>query len=257
MSGPALAAWKVVSKRFGERRALSSFSLEVAAGEVVGLLGSNGAGKTTALRVLVGLLEPDEGTVSIAGIDRVAAPLEAKRRLGYVPDGAPLYFNLTPLEHLSLVGNLHGLPADRLRAESDRLLREFDLAERGADPVAGFSRGMRQKLAIACALLPKPPLLVLDEPLTGLDTPSVLVTKAVLRGWANRGGAVLLTSHLLDVVERLCDRLAVLDGGTLIAEGSLEELRTTSGERGNLEDVFRRLTQAQDPEEVATRILGS
>jgi len=251
-----LAALEGVTRRFGERLALDGLSLEVRAGEVFGLLGPNGAGKTTALRILCGLLPTHAGRASIAGHDLATDPLGARRRFGYVPDGAPLYANLTPREHLELVGRLHQLDAPRIASEGARLLAELELGERADDPVGSFSRGMRQKTAIACALLHRPPLLILDEPLTGLDAPTTQVIKALLRGWADRGGAVLYTSHLLDVVERVCDRMAILAGGRLLADGSLEELRARAGQARSLEEVFQAVTRSEDPAAVAGRILG-
>ncbi|MBM3975497.1 MAG: ABC transporter ATP-binding protein [Planctomycetes bacterium] len=251
-----LARLERVSKSFGERRALRELSLEVRAGEVFGLLGPNGAGKTTAVRILCGLLAPDAGQAVIDGHDVAREPIAARRALGYVPDGAPLYANLSADEHLRLVAALHGLdPAESAR-EAERLLAGFELVEHRARAVGAYSRGMRQKLAIACALLPRPRLLVLDEPLTGLDAPSTATLKEVLRLWADRGGAVLYTSHLLDVVERVCDRMVVVDGGECIAAGSLDELRAQSGGAGPLEQVFARLTHAEDPVATARRILG-
>jgi len=195
--------------------------------------------------------------VEIDGVDLAQHPLEAKRKFGYVPDGAPLYSNLTPFEHLELVGRLHGLSEAAIEAEGQRLLAGFELLERRNDPVGSFSRGMRQKTAIACALLPRPPLLILDEPLTGLDIGTTQVIKALLRGWADRGGAVLYTSHLLEVVERVCDRMAVLAQGQLIAQGDLEALRRQSGSAGALDQVFQALTRAEDPGIQAAKILGT
>ena len=257
MTGRPLAVLRSVSHRFGERQVLSDLSLEVRAGEVFGLLGPNGAGKTTSLRILTGLLAPTAGEVEIDGIDLLRQPLEARRKFGYVPDGAPLYSNLTPFEHLALVGRLHGLSEAALTTEATRLLEALELLKRRDDPVGRFSRGMRQKTAIACALLPRPPLLILDEPLTGLDTGTTQVLKALLRGWAERGGAVLYTSHLLEVVERVCDRMAVLSEGRLVAQGDLDTLRRQSGQGGSLDEVFRALTRAEDPALQAAKILGS
>jgi ABC-2 type transport system ATP-binding protein len=251
-----LAAFCGVSKRFGERQALLDLSLEIQAGEVFGLLGPNGAGKTTALRLLCGILAPDSGRMEIAGQDVVTRPLEARRQIGYVPDGAPLYSNLTPLEHLCLVGRLHGLEESALVAEARRLLDAFELSTRASDPVGGFSRGMRQKVAIACALLARPKLLVLDEPLTGLDASFTTVIKAVIRGWADRGGAVLVTSHLLEIVERVCDRMGILAEGRSLAVGNLEQLRSQAGGGTTLEEVFRSLTRSEDPAALARKILG-
>jgi ABC-2 type transport system ATP-binding protein len=223
---------------------------------VLGLLGPNGAGKTTALRILCGLLEPDAGRATIAGHDVKRDPLAARRSFAYVPDGAPLYANLSARQHLTLVGHLHGLAEARLASESTRLLGALDLADRADDPVGTFSRGMRQKAALACALLAEPELLVLDEPLSGLDAPTTAVIKALLRAWADGGRSVLYTSHLLDVVERVCDRMAILSHGELVALGTMDELRTRSGEGGSLDEVFRAVTHTEDPEVSARRILG-
>ena len=255
-SPPPVARFQGVSKSFGELRALDDLDFEVRPGEVLGLLGPNGAGKTTALRLLCGLSEPDAGRVEVGGHDVAADPLAARRLLSFVPDGAPLYANLSPRRHLELVGRLHGLDPDDWRTEGDRLLTALGLAERGDDPVGQFSRGMRQKTALACALLPRPRLLALDEPLSGLDAPTTAVFKEVLKSWARRGGAVLYTSHLLDVVERVCDRMLILDGGRLVGAGSLEELRAGAGVDGTLEEVFARIARAEDPAQQAAALLG-
>lgn len=252
-----LARFERVGHRYGELLALDALDLEVRKGEVFGLLGPNGAGKTTALRILVGQIRPTAGRVLVDGIDVHVDPLAARRRFAYVPDGAPLYANLSPREHLGLVGALHRMPRLEVEQEADRLLDAFALGDRKDDPVGDFSRGMRQKVALACALLPEPVLLVLDEPMTGLDAPTATILKELLRAWADRGGAVLYTSHLLDVVERVCDRMAILHRGTLVACGSLAELRAKAGEEGTLEQVFGILTQASDPAAEARRILRS
>ncbi|MBI1380353.1 MAG: ATP-binding cassette domain-containing protein [Planctomycetaceae bacterium] len=254
--GQVVLALEGLTKRFGDREAVAPLDLEVRSGEVFGLLGSNGAGKTTTLRMVCGLLEPSAGRALVAGHDVAKDPLAAKRAIGHVPDGAPLYAQLSPRQHLQLVGRLFGLGEGAIAADAARLLGGFDLLERADDPVGTFSRGMRQKTAIACALLPRPKLLVLDEPLTGLDATSTALLKEVLRTWADRGGAVLYTSHLLDVVERVCDRMAVLDKGKLVAEGALDDLRQRAGREGTLEQVFAALTQADDPRAAATRLLG-
>lgn len=253
----ALAEFSRVRRTYGDFVALEGLDLEVRQGEVLGLVGPNGAGKTTTLRILCGLLEPTSGSVRIGGRDVRREPVAAKRELAFVPEGAPLYPNLSPLAHLSLVGGLHGLPAVEIEGEGARLLAALDLAERAHDPVGTFSRGMRQKVAVACALLPRPPLLVLDEPLSGLDAPSAAMLKAMLRGWAERGGAVLYTSHLLDVVERVCHRVAILAQGELMAVGTLDELRAQAGAGSQtLEQVFATLARSDDPAARALELLG-
>lgn len=252
----SLVCFHAVTQRFGDVTALQALDMDVRAGEVFGLLGSNGAGKTTALRILSGLLAPSEGRVTIDDLNVAEDPLRARRKFSFVPDGAPLYANLTPKQHLELVGRLHGVDEARIASESARLLEALDLAGRADDPVGQFSRGMRQKTALACAILPRPKLLILDEPLNGLDAPTTAVFKEVLRGWADRGGAVLYTSHMLDVAERVCDRVAVLHAGRLLGVGSLVELRAVAGRDGTLEQVFGSLTSAVDPKLGAARILG-
>ncbi len=266
----ALAEFRGVSHRYGERTALRSFSIVVKPGEVYGLLGPNGAGKTTAVRILCGLLRPTEGQVLVANIDVAVNPLEARRQMAFVPDGAPLYAHLSPLQHLQLVGRLFGVDEARIASESGRLLDALGLGDRRDDPVGEFSRGMRQKAALACAILPRPKLLVLDEPLEGLDAPTTAMVKELLREWARGGGSVLYTSHQLDVVERVCDRMAIVHQGEKVAEGSLDELRQQS--RANLADpalasspqadltldqVFRAVTHAEDPRVQARRVLGA
>jgi ABC-2 type transport system ATP-binding protein len=251
-----LAELRGVTQRFGDFEALSGLDLGIRRGEVFGLLGPNGAGKTTALRILCGLLVPTAGSVHIDGVDVRSDPIEARRRFAFVPDGAPLYANLSPRQHLELVGRLHGVSEERIASEQKRLLDALELGDRADDPVGTFSRGMRQKTALACAILPRPPLLILDEPLNGLDAPTATVFKEVLRTWADRGGSVLYTSHLLDIAERVCDRMAVLERGRLVALGTLDELRAQAGRDGTLEQVFHALTHGADPHEQALRLLA-
>ncbi|MEZ6016088.1 MAG: ABC transporter ATP-binding protein [Planctomycetota bacterium] len=256
MEGRALIEATALHHVYGQQVAVDGLDLRVHAGEVVGLLGPNGAGKTTTVRALVGLLTPTSGAIRIAGQDLHADPLAAKRHLGYVPDGAPLYPNLSAMQHLMLVGRLHGMSDAAAAAEGMRLLEHLDLADRATEPVGRFSRGMRQKAALACALIHAPEVLVLDEPLTGLDAPSAAMVKEVLRAWADRGGAVLYTSHLLDVVERVCDRMVIMAQGALVGEGSLNDLRTRAGRDGTLEQIFGTLTATEDPAAKARAIVS-
>ncbi|HPF14332.1 MAG TPA: ABC transporter ATP-binding protein [Planctomycetota bacterium] len=256
MKPPILAEFRSVTRQFGELVAIRDLNFTIVPGQVVGLLGPNGAGKTTCVRMLVGLLPPTQGSVTLAGIDVASNPIEAKRHIGFVPDGAPLYPNLSPLQLLALVGGLYEVPEGLLQQRSQHLLESLDLADRARDPVGQFSRGMRQKVALACALVHKPELLILDEPLSGLDAPSASIIKEVLRGWADQGGAVLYTSHLLDVVERVCDHMLIISHGTCVGSGTLEELNTMAGTSGTLEHVFLHLSHSEDPSLRAAKLLA-
>jgi ABC-2 type transport system ATP-binding protein len=240
-----------LSKRFPGRQAVSGLSLRVPPGELYALLGTNGAGKTTSLRMIAGLLAPDSGDVSIFGRSVVREPLEAKRHLAYLPDDPMLYGKLRPAEYLEYVAGLWGMPSAQAAPEAERLLRWLDLWTHRTELTEGFSRGMKQKLALAGALIHAPKLLLLDEPLTGLDAAAARQVKDALRGFVDAGGAVVLTTHIMEVAERLSDRIGVIRGGRLIAEGTLDELRALTRHdaaghagAGSLEDVFLELVQA-------------
>jgi ABC-2 type transport system ATP-binding protein len=226
-----------LTRRFGGRVAVADVSFRVAPGEIVGLLGPNGAGKTTTLRMLTGILRPDGGRARIAGHDVAAAPLEAKVRLAFVPDEPRFFDYLTVEEHLRLVARLYGVAdvAPALR----HIREETTVGGRLAAFPGELSRGMRQELALACALLRRPAALLLDEPLTGLDPIAIRRTKDVIRAAAAGGMAILLSSHLLPLVTELCQRIVVLRGGRAIASGSIGELAAGVGLEGEpLEELF-------------------
>lgn len=228
-------------RRFGTRTVLDGVSLEVPAGTIVGFLGANGAGKTTALRCITGLLGLHGGHVTVAGADLLREPTAARARYGFVPDRPFLYERLSAREFLDFVGALHGLDPAAARMRADLLLARLGLAEHADRTLDGYSLGMRQKTAIAAALLHAPTLLLLDEPLNGLDPPSTRVLKELLREHAESGGGVLVSTHLLDVAEHLCDRVVLLRSGRVVADGTLAELRQGDPTR-SLEDVFLGLT---------------
>jgi ABC-2 type transport system ATP-binding protein len=246
-------------KTYGELVAVAGLDLDAAEGEILALLGPNGAGKSTTVKCLVGLLRPDAGELSVAGHDALREPARARRALCYVPEIARVHDALTPVEYLQLKGRLFELTDPEIDARTGRLLAGFGLADRGDQAMAGFSKGMAQKVSLAAALLPAPRALVLDEPLSGLDVETTMVVKEVLREFAARGGTVLYCSHLLDVVETLAHRVAVIDRGRLQAVGTMDELRARSGAGADarLEGLFRTLTRAGDPRVRAREILGS
>ncbi|MFC6412647.1 ABC transporter ATP-binding protein [Massilia varians] len=229
-----------LSKSFG-RPAVDGLDLEVRRGELYALLGPNGAGKTTTLRMVTGLVAPDAGRIEVLGIDLAQAPLDAKRRMAYLPDDPMLYGKLKPTEYLEFVAGLWGVEARAAEPRARELLDWLDLSPHAHELTEGFSRGMKQKLALAGALIHEPELLILDEPLTGLDAAAARQVKDLLLSHVARGGTVILTTHILEVAERLAQRIGIIRAGRLIAEGTLAELRErTSG--GSLEDVFLQLT---------------
>ncbi|MCC6783983.1 MAG: ABC transporter ATP-binding protein [Planctomycetes bacterium] len=243
---------------YGELVAVGGLDLHAAAGSILALLGPNGAGKSSTIRCLVGLQRPSAGTLRVAGHDVLAAPAEARRAVSYLAEVTRVHDALSPLEYLELKGRLFDLDEATIALRARRLLEGFGLAERLHQPMAGFSKGMVQKASLAAALLVEPKVLVLDEPLTGLDVDATLVVKEVLRGFAARGGTVLYSSHLLDVVETLADVVAVIDRGQLLACGTLAELRDRAGTgAARLDEVFRVLTHAADPALRARAILDA
>jgi ABC-2 type transport system ATP-binding protein len=229
-------------RRFGRVTAVDGVSIAVEPGEIVGFLGPNGAGKTTTLRVVSGLLRPDQGSVTIAGHPLATEPLAAKRALGFVPDRPYLYERLTAYEFLAFVAALYDVPAEVARERGEALLQRLGLLGEARDLIESYSLGMRQKTALAAALLHDPPLLLLDEPLVGLDPQGARVLKDLLRERAARGAGVLVSTHLLDVAERLCDRVVILRRGRVVASGTLASLRGARAD-ATLEDVFLELTR--------------
>lgn len=247
-----------VRKCYGDLVAVAELSFCVNPGEVLALLGPNGAGKSTTIQMIVGLLEPDAGSITVDGHDVFREPAAARRAVGYLPESAALHVALTPREYLSLKGRLFGMDEGAIVAGIARLLGGFELADRADEPIGDLSKGMAQKVALAAALLTRPRVLVLDEPLSGLDVETTSVVKEVVRTFTRGGGAVLYSSHLLDVVETVADRVAMIDHGELVALGTIEELRARAGADGHagLERVFQELTRASDPVARARRILG-
>lgn len=240
MSAPAPLVVERLARRFGALEAVAELSLRVEAGSIVGFLGANGAGKTTTLRCIAGLLTPDAGSITIAGASLAREPRVAKARMGFVPDRPFLYERLTAREFLAFMAALHDLPADAAERRAEQLLERLELREHADRTIEGYSLGMRQKTAIAAALLHSPPLLLLDEPLNGLDPGSTRVLKDLLREHADAGGGVLVSTHLLDVAERLCDTLVMVRTGRVVAAGTLAELRGADSQR-SLESVFMEL----------------
>jgi ABC-2 type transport system ATP-binding protein len=238
---PALALFEL-RKHFG-RPAVDGLDLTVRRGELYALLGPNGAGKTTTLRMVAGLLAPDAGRIEVLGIDLARDAAQAKRRMAYLPDDPMLYGKLKPTEYLEFVAGLWGVDAKAAEPRAQQLLEWLDLAKHAHELTEGFSRGMKQKLALAGALIHEPELLILDEPLTGLDAGAARQVKDLLLSHVAGGGTVILTTHILEVAERLAQRIGIIQHGRLIAEGTLDELREQAP-GATLEDMFLQLTGA-------------
>jgi ABC-2 type transport system ATP-binding protein len=233
-----------------DRPAVDGLDLTVRTGEFYALLGPNGAGKTTTLRIVAGLLRPDSGEVSVLGIDALADPIAAKRDIAWVSDEPMIYDKLTPFEFLEFVAGLWSIPARLAEARARELIGWLGLEPHAHERCQSFSKGMRQKVALAGALVHEPRLLILDEPLTGLDASAARQVKDVLAERVRGGASVILTTHILEVAERLAERIGVIDKGRLIAEGTLEELRDQAGHAdhtgSSLEDVFLELVAQEN-----------
>ena len=236
-------------KEYRGKVAVRDLSLSVAPGEICGFIGHNGAGKTTLIRSVVGAQPPTSGSVLVCGTDVWADPVAAKRRMAYVPDNPDVYDFLTGVQYLDLIADVFGVGEEERRRRAGELSERLELADALGDPVSAYSHGMRQKLVLTGALLHDPALLVLDEPFVGLDPSASHELKAVLRERAEAGGAVFFSSHVLEVVERLCDTVAVIRRGELVASGPTDEVRGSE----SLEGVFLELVDEKDGGAVARR----
>lgn len=235
-----------LSKRYGDHLAVNCLSLRIEAGMFYALLGPNGAGKTTTLRMVAGLLQPDSGDIEIFGHSLSKAATEAKRLLAYLPDDPMLYSKLRPLEYLEFVAGLWSIPSQQAEATAIELLKVLDLWKVRGDYIESFSRGMKQKLALAGGFIHQPKLIILDEPLTGLDAGAARLVKDILSDYVKQGNTVILTTHIMEIAERMASRIGIINKGSLVAEGTLAELRACSGnQEETLEEIFLELTQVE------------
>lgn len=230
--------------RYTSDEVLHGVSFTIQPGEIVGLLGPNGAGKSTSLKIIAGIQAATSGVVRVTGLDLPGSASEVKQRIGYVPETGTLFESLTGQEFLEFMGRLHEVEEDALQARIKSLLDTFDLTSDRVRTLAGYSKGMRQKILISSALLHNPELILLDEPLTGLDVNAAILVKDLLAALAAEGKTVLYSSHVLDVVEKICNRVLIIHKGNLIADDSPANLRAST-QQASLEDVFRQLTNTQ------------
>ena len=235
-----------VSKKYGKSTTLAvdDLNMTVEKGKLFGMIGPNGAGKSTSIRMMTGIIAPTEGRVLINGYDMAKEPLEAKRMIGFVPDAHELYDRLTGLEYLNFMADVYQVEPAKRKEHIEKYLNLFELEDAAGEQIRSYSRGMKQKLTIIGALIHNPPVWVLDEPMVGLDTKSSHVLKEEMRRHCDAGNTVFFSTHVLEVAEKLCDEIAIIDKGKVLARGTMEELR--SGETGSsLEELFLQLTEAE------------
>ena len=235
---------KQLTKHYGTKTAVDGLTLTIRPGEIYGFLGPNGAGKTTTLKCCCGILQPDSGEVFVDGVSMQKEPLQAKQKLAYLPDDPKLYEYMTGIQYLDFIADVYGV-GDAARAERTRIYSErFDLNDALSQPIGAYSHGMKQKLAIISALLHAPKLILMDEPFVGLDPLASHQLKQTMRAFCDAGGAIFFSTHVLEVAEKLCDRVAIIKNGTLVRSGSIEEVRGDA----SLETVFLELEGGQDAE---------
>jgi len=235
-----------ISKSYnkGAVRAVDDLTLTVPSGEIFGFLGPNGAGKTTTIKMIVGILKPDSGTIRIAGLDNRAEALRCKAMTAYVPDEPEIYERLKGIEYLNFMGDVYGVSGGERRSRVEHWLGAFELSRAVADPIQTYSHGMRQKIILTAALMVKPRVLVLDEPMVGLDPRSSHLLKEAMREHCDGGGTLFFSTHIMEVAERLCDRLAIIHKGRLAACGTMNELRDLAKDKASLENIFLELTES-------------
>lgn len=232
---------KGLKKSYGAKEVLKGIDLDVSSGQIIGYIGPNGAGKSTTIKLLLGLEEGYDGKIEIFGQKLQPGDYEYKRKIGYVPEIAELYDNLTAIEYLTFIGELYGMEASKAEVKAKRLMRAFGLDNVFYSRISSFSKGMKQKVMIISSLLHNPDLLFLDEPLSGLDANSVMIFKEILSRLAASGKTIFYSSHIMDVVEKISSRIILINGGKIVADGSFEELQKQNVE-GSLEQIFNQLT---------------
>src|SRR3954464_2072570 len=231
-----------LKKNYGSFTAVDSIDLTVPDGELFGFLGPNGAGKTTTLRMIAGILQPTSGSIHLAGIDLAVDPLAAKAKLGFIPDRPFIYEKLTGSEFLRFVAGLYGQDGDKVEHRGRELMALFDLEEWADELVESYSHGMRQKLIISSAFIHRPDVIVVDEPMVGLDPKAARILKDLFREYVGRGHTIVMSTHTLEVAQAMCERICIVQGGKIRAQGTMEELRAGAATTEGLEEIFLRLT---------------
>ena len=234
-----------ISKTYGKGniKAVDNVNLEIKSGEIFGFLGPNGAGKTTTIKMIVGLLKPDKGEIFLENINVWEEPLKAKQQISYVPDSPEIYDKLKGIEYLNFIGDMYEIPKDIRQERMEKYLEIFNLKHALGDIIGSCSHGMKQKLVLISALIHDPKLFILDEPMVGLDPKSSFQLKEIMRERCNEGNTVFFSTHVLEVAEKLCDRIAIINKGEIVALGTMEELRDHAEEKESLENIFLELTE--------------
>jgi len=245
-----------VSKRYGDVTAVDYLDLDIGKGEIFGLLGPNGSGKSTTLKIVLGLVKPDSGSVNVLGINVEDDPVAVKRKVGYVPEAPRVYDFLTGLEFLDFTGDVYGVQLEEKKKRIEEFLRALDLEGREGDMISSYSEGMKQKVVIISAIMHKPEFLLLDEPLSGLDPKSARIVKDLLRQLASQGVTTIMSTHVLEIAQAMCDRIAIMYEGRLLALGTMEELRRRAKmPESGLEDIFLKLTGSGDIKPIVEALL--
>lgn len=240
-----------VSKSFGNRHAITNVTFSVRGGEVLGLLGPNGSGKSTLMKTIVGIIKPDTGSIQVLGTDVTSDPVAIKAIIGYVPESPRLYEFLSGVEYLDFVADIHMVAKEERQERIVEFFKALDLEGRENELIHGYSQGMKQKLAIAAALLHHPRVLILDEPLNGLDPRSARIVKDVLHKFRDNGVPTIFSTHVLEIADAICDRIIIMDSGQIIAQGTTQELKTKAGSAGStLEEIFLKLTGTSDTRDI-------
>jgi ABC-2 type transport system ATP-binding protein len=256
MNNQTIVSIRNLTKNYGEKEVLKGINLEITPGQIIGYIGPNGAGKSTTVKILCGLISEFRGEIEIFGKDLRKQTLEIKKQVGYIPENAVLYESLTPMEFMEFIGEMRSLNPEQTRKKAEALMSIFEMKPNINQRISTFSKGMRQKVLICSSLLHNPDLIFMDEPLSGLDANSVIMVKEMLTHLAHDGKTIFYSSHLMDVVEKISDRIILIDQGTVIADGSFSDLNKLTND-ANLEKMFTRLTGNTNHEEKAEAFINA
>lgn len=254
-TGESVISIKDLRMSYGSKEVLKGINLEIYKGQIIGYIGPNGAGKSTTVKILLGILEGYQGEVTVFGENISSGSIEYKKRIGYVPETADVYESLTAQEYLTFIGELYGMNASTADSKAKRLMSLFNIADAYRARISSFSKGMKQKVLIIASLLHNPDILFFDEPLSGLDANSVMVFKEVMSELAAQGKTIFYSSHIMDVVEKISDRIVIINGGTVLADGTFDELKKLSSE-GSLEEIFNQLTGFDRHRDIANEFVS-